>query len=85
MGTGIGIDCKRCGHQLNYDDGFDDSTQLCSECYSIVNFEGNLNKGYPILEGYSTVELIKELDRRYFYDDEIRLLIQLYNDKMNYL
>jgi len=39
MGTGIGIDCRRCGDQLNYDDGFDDRLQLCHRCASIVKFD----------------------------------------------
>ena len=37
MGTGIGIDCKRCGGQLNYDDGFEEG--FCNRCFSIVNYE----------------------------------------------
>lgn len=32
MGTGIGIDCRCCGNQLNYDDGFDRKSQLCYKC-----------------------------------------------------
>lgn len=39
MGTGMGIDCKRCGDQLNYDSGFNSETQLCDECYNIVKFD----------------------------------------------
>ena len=37
MGTGIGKYCKRCGEQLNYDDGFEDG--FCNRCYHIVKFE----------------------------------------------
>ncbi len=37
MGTGIGEYCKRCGEQLNYDDGFEDG--FCNRCYHIVKFE----------------------------------------------
>lgn len=37
MGTGIGKSCKRCGEQLNYDDGFDGG--FCNRCSSIVKFE----------------------------------------------
>jgi hypothetical protein len=32
MGTGIGIDCKCCGNQLTYEDGFDSDKELCDEC-----------------------------------------------------
>jgi hypothetical protein len=32
MGTGIGINCRCCGNQLTYDDGFDESDELCEEC-----------------------------------------------------
>ena len=39
MGTGIGKDCRRCGHQLTYDDGFIIEYLLCDECFNIVNFE----------------------------------------------
>lgn len=34
---GIGEYCKRCGEQLNYDDGFEDG--FCTRCYSITNYE----------------------------------------------
>jgi len=37
MGTGIGKYCKRCGEQLNYDDGFEDG--FCNRCYHIAKFE----------------------------------------------
>jgi len=37
MGTGIGEYCKRCGEQLNYDDGFEDG--FCNRCYHIAKFE----------------------------------------------
>ena len=39
MGTGIGVDCRRCGDQLNWDDGFDEANHLCRRCFSIVKFE----------------------------------------------
>jgi len=39
MGTGIGKYCKRCGEQLNYDDGFDFNEKFCNRCSSIVKFE----------------------------------------------
>lgn len=32
MGTGIGEDCRCCGEQLTYDNGFDYETKLCDEC-----------------------------------------------------
>jgi len=32
MGTGIGVDCRCCGHQLNYDDGFDRKEEICDTC-----------------------------------------------------
>ena len=37
MGTGIGKYCKRCGEQLNYDDGFEEG--FCNRCYHIVKQE----------------------------------------------
>lgn len=37
MGTGIGEYCKRCGEQLNYDDGFEGG--FCHRCSSIVKYE----------------------------------------------
>ncbi len=39
MGTGIGKFCKRCGEQLNYDDGFNAIETLCDGCESIVKFD----------------------------------------------
>lgn len=35
MGCGIGIDCKCCGEQLNYEDGFDHEQQLCNDCKNV--------------------------------------------------
>lgn len=32
MGTGIGINCRCCGNQLTYDDGFDRDAELCDKC-----------------------------------------------------
>ena len=62
MGTGIGINCKRCGHQLNYDDGFDNNTKLCDECHSIVKFESG---DYPkVLSDFTIDEIISELYNR---------------------
>lgn len=47
MGTGIGINCERCNHQLNYDDGFElkedgYNFNLCKECATIVAFDRKL-------------------------------------------
>lgn len=39
MGTGIGKDCRRCGDQLNYDNGFNPEETLCKKCDSIVKFK----------------------------------------------
>lgn len=39
MGTGIGKYCKRCGSQLNWDDGFNWAETLCKECENIVKFD----------------------------------------------
>lgn len=39
MGTGIGKYCKRCGKQLNYDDGFNYAETLCNSCQSIIKFD----------------------------------------------
>jgi len=64
MGTGIGINCRRCGHQLNYDDGFDRSLQLCNECASISRYDGN-NTGLDSFD----LDLICE----YIYDNRYRL------------
>lgn len=62
MGTGIGIDCRRCGNQLNCDDGFDDELRLCNRCKSIVSFEGG---NYPkTLSDFSISELLEELSNR---------------------
>jgi len=43
MGTGIGEYCKRCGEQLNYDDGFENG--FCSRCLCIEGFEKGVIKG----------------------------------------
>ena len=33
MGNGIGINCKRCGQQLSYDNwNFDKEEEICGEC-----------------------------------------------------
>lgn len=32
MGLGIGEDCKCCGNQLSYEDGFDYERKLCNTC-----------------------------------------------------
>ena len=32
MGTGIGINCKCCEKQLNYDEGFNREKELCNTC-----------------------------------------------------
>jgi hypothetical protein len=75
MGTGIGINCRRCGEQLNHDDGFDDQLQLCHRCASIVKFD-QLSKSetcrdpddyYPTPYGISSFDtkvLIDELRSR---------------------
>jgi len=39
MGLGIGINCKRCRDQLNYDDGFNRERELCNRCEGIVDFD----------------------------------------------
>lgn len=39
MGTGIGKQCKRCGEQLNYDDGFNGAETLCEKCDHIIRFD----------------------------------------------
>ena len=80
MGTGIGINCKRCGHQLNYDDGFDNNTKLCDECHSIVKFESG---DYPkVLSDFTIDEIISELyNRSYDIDSyDIAKLAGLYNE-----
>ncbi len=64
MGTGIGINCRRCGHQLNYDDGFDRSLQLCDECASISRYDSNVTS----LDSFD-LDLICE----YIYDNRDRL------------
>ena len=46
MGTGIGKDCRRCGEQLDYEDGFSWNETLCSKCESIVKFD---NPNHQIL------------------------------------
>jgi hypothetical protein len=52
MGTGIGKHCKRCGHQLNYDEGFNFTETLCKECESIVEFDlKTAEEKREILEG----------------------------------
>lgn len=43
MGTGVGKYCKRCGEQLNYDDGFENG--FCSRCLCIEGFEKGVIKG----------------------------------------
>lgn len=75
MGLGIGVDCRRCGEQLNYDSGFDSQLQLCNRCASIVKFE-SLSKSehcsdpddyYPTPYGISSFDtrvLIEELQGR---------------------
>jgi hypothetical protein len=75
MGTGIGINCRRCGHQLNYDQGFDSRTSLCNECYSIVKFE---NGEYPTsLDDFDINDLISNLFNRSEYDIDIDHVIKL--------
>jgi hypothetical protein len=32
MGTGIGIGCKCCGHQLDHEIGFDREEEICDTC-----------------------------------------------------
>ncbi len=39
MGTGIGKYCKRCGFQLNFDNGFNLEETLCRQCENIVRFD----------------------------------------------
>ena len=36
MGTGIGENCKVCGEQLNYDDGFDSEKKICNSCKEMI-------------------------------------------------
>lgn len=39
MGCGIGKDCKRCGNQLNHDDGFNEDETLCNKCEKIIEYD----------------------------------------------
>ena len=39
MGLGIGKDCKRCGNQLDFEDGFNNAETLCRKCEKIVSFD----------------------------------------------
>lgn len=39
MGSGIGKYCKRCGEQLNYDDGFTSNEKFCNKCESIIKYD----------------------------------------------
>ena len=57
MGTGIGKYCKRCGEQLNYDDGFEDG--FCNRCYHIVKFEAE--KAPQRVEYEKRIKILGEL------------------------
>jgi len=39
MGTGTGEYCKRCGEQLNYEDGFNREKMLCNKCDHLVKYK----------------------------------------------
>ena len=43
------VNCKRCGEQLNYDDGFEEKYCLCEKCFNIVKFD-NPEKLEELLE-----------------------------------
>ena len=65
MGTGIGEYCKRCGEQLNYDDGFENG--FCNRCYHIAEFESE-RESFPV--GFTKEELERILKRVNEYDKD---------------
>jgi len=71
MGTGVGKYCKRCGEQLNYDDGFENG--FCSRCLCIEGFEKGVIKGR-----FEALPITKKLlSERTFTKKELEILLYL--------
>lgn len=86
MGTGIGKYCKRCGEQLNYDDGFENG--FCSKCSHILELNDKENwkesikevldgKSIYLREGMTKQEVIE-----WIVETELDNLEQLLSEKM---